>query len=145
MFITLLVTGLIVALTVLIHFEALRWLSAFMGSTHGRFRLALLVCMFGAMVAHIFEIWVFGFGYYFLTASEQFGSLEGGFTHTLGDCGYYSFVTYTTLGFGDLVPKGPVRFLTGMEALTGLLLITWTASFMYIQMQQEWKINSSSS
>jgi len=94
-------------------------------------------------MAHVIEIWVFGFGYYFLTQSGQFGSLEGGFTHTLSDCGYYSFVTYTTLGFGDLIPKGPVRFLTGMEALTGLLLITWTASFMYIQMKQGWKTNSS--
>ncbi len=144
MLITLLVTTGIVALTVLIHFEALRCLSAFMRSPHGRFRLALLVCMFGAMVAHIIEIWGFGFGYYFLTQSGQFGSLEGDFTHTLADCGYYSFVTYTTLGFGDLIPKGPLRFLTGMEALTGLLLITWTASFMYIQMKQGWKTNPSS-
>ncbi len=145
MLMTLLITAFIVALAVLIHFEALRWLASFMESNHGRFRLALLVCMFGAMVAHVIEIWVFGFGYYFLTQSGQFGSLEGSFTHTLSDCGYYSYVTYTTLGFGDLIPKGPVRFLTGMEALTGLLLITWTASFMYIQMQRGWTINSSSS
>jgi hypothetical protein len=144
MLITLLVTTLLVALTVIIHFEALRWLSAFMQSPPGRFRMALLVCMFGAMVAHVIEIWVFGLGYCYLTQSAQVGSLEGGFTHTLSDCGYYSFVTYTTLGFGDLIPKGPIRFLTGMEALTGLLLITWTASFMYIQMQQGWKTNSSS-
>ena len=141
---TLLVTICIVALAVLIHFEALRLLSTFMQSPPGRFRMALLICMFGAIVAHVIEIWVFGLGYYFLTESGQFGSLEGGFTHTLADCGYYSFVTYTTLGFGDIIPHGPVRFLTGMEALTGLLLITWTASFMYIQMQQGWKTNSSS-
>jgi len=143
MLITLFLTTFIVALAVLIHFEALRLLTDFMLSPHSRFRLALLVCMFGAMMAHVIEIWVFGFGYYFLTQSGQFGSLEGGFTQTLSDCGYYSFVTYTTLGFGDLIPKGPVRFLTGMEALTGLLLITWTASFMYIQMKQGWKTNSS--
>ncbi len=144
MLITLLVTTFLVALAVLIHFEALRWLSAFMLSPPGRFRMALLVCMFGAMVAHVIEIWVFGLGYFYLIESGQVGSLEGGFTHTLAECGYYSFVTYTTLGFGDLIPKGPIRFLTGMEALTGLLLITWTASFMYIQMQQGWKTNSSS-
>lgn len=141
---TLLVTTILVALAVLIHFEALRWLSAFMLSPHSRFRLALLVCMLGAMVAHVIEIWVFGLGYCFLTESGQFGSLEGGFTHTLADCGYYSFVTYTTLGFGDLIPQGYIRFLTGMEALTGLLLITWTASFMYIQMKQGWETDSSS-
>ena len=144
MIITLLVTTILVALAVLIHFEALRWLSAFMLSPHSRFRLALLVCMLGAIVAHVIEMWVFGLGYCYLTEFDQLSSLEGGFTHTLEDCGYYSFVTYTTLGFGDLIPKGPIRFLTGMEALTGLLLITWTASFMYIQMKQGWKTNSSS-
>jgi len=144
MLITLLVTTILVALAVLIHFEALRWLSAFMLSPHSRFRLALLVCMLGAMVAHVIEIWVFGLGYCYLTEFDQLSSLEGGFAHTLADCGYYSFVTYTTLGFGDLIPIGPIRFLTGMEALTGLLLITWTASFMYIQMKQGWKTNSSS-
>ena len=144
MLITLLVTTILVALAVLIHFEALRWLSAFMLSPHSRFRLALLVCMLGAIVAHVIEIWVFGLGYCYLTEFDQLSSLEGGFTHTLEDCGYYSFVTYTTLKFGDLIPKGPIRFLTGMEALTGLLLITWTASFMYIQMKQGWKTNSSS-
>ena len=143
MFITLFVTALIVALAVLIHFQALGWLSAFMMSPHSRFRLALLVCMLGAMVAHVIEIWVFGLGYCYLTESGQFGSLEGGFTHTLADCGYYSIVTYTTLGFGDLIPKGHIRILTGMESLTGLLLITWTASFMYIQMKRGWKTNSS--
>ncbi len=143
MLITLLVTIILVALTVLIHFEALRWLSAFMMSPPERFRMALLICMLGAMVAHVIEIWVFGLGYCYLTEFDRLGSLEGGFTHTLADCGYFFFVTYTTLGFGDLIPKMPIRFLTGMEALTGLLLITWTASFMYIQMQQWWKTNSS--
>ena len=67
MLITFLVTTILVALTVLIHFEALGWLSAFMLSPHSRFRLALLVCMLGAMVAHVIEIWVFGLGYYYLT------------------------------------------------------------------------------
>jgi len=63
MLITLVVTTFLVGLTVLIHFEALRWLSALMLSPHSRFRMALLVCMFGAMVAHVIEIWVFGLGY----------------------------------------------------------------------------------
>ncbi|MGD8933935.1 MAG: two pore domain potassium channel family protein, partial [Gammaproteobacteria bacterium] len=28
--------------------------------------------------------------------------------------------------------------LVGMESLTGLLLITWTASFLYYEMQRYW-------
>jgi len=69
----LLVTTILVALTVLIHFEALRWLSAFMLSPHSRFRLALLVCMLGAMVAHVIEISVFGLEYYYFNRVASIG------------------------------------------------------------------------
>jgi hypothetical protein len=31
-----------------------------------------------------------------------------------------------------------VRFLAGLEGLTGLIMIAWTASFMYIEMQKFW-------
>ena len=49
---------------------------------------------------------------------------------------YYSFVTLTTLGYGDIIPIGHIRFTAGSEALTGLVLIAWTASFTYLQMQK---------
>jgi hypothetical protein len=39
---------------------------------------------------------------------------------------------------GEIVPVGPIRFLTGMEAVGGLLLITWSASFTFIEMQRYW-------
>ena len=143
MLVTLFVTLLLVGIVVLIHFEALLRLSDFMVSPRHHSRVNLMICILGALVAHVIEVWVFGVGYFFLIASKEYGWFEGIVTQpTLGDCGYYSFVTYTTLGFGDLIPKGPIRFLTGMEALTGLLLITWTASFMYLQMQRFWQADS---
>ncbi len=144
MLVTLFVTLLLVGLAVLIHFEALLRLSSFMASPRHRFRVDLMFCILGAMFAHVIEVWVFGLGYYYLMGFKEFGWFEGVVTQpTLRDCGYYSFVTYTTLGFGDIIPKGPIRFLTGMESLTGLLFITWTASFMYLQMQRFWQNGSS--
>ena len=69
----------------------------------------------------------------------RFGALVGEHQGQFGDSLYYSFVCYTSLGFGDITPEGPIRYLTGVEALTGLMLIAWTASFLYIEMQQFWK------
>ena len=46
---------------------------------------------------------------------------------------------FTTVGFGDIVPTGPLRLLAGMEALTGFVLITWTASFLYLEMNRLWR------
>lgn len=51
---------------------------------------------------------------------------------------YFSAETYTSLGFGDLTPNGPVRLLAGVEALNGLLLIGWSASFTYLCMERFW-------
>jgi len=54
------------------------------------------------------------------------------------DCAYLSFVTFTTLGYGEIVAQGYLRYLTGVEALTGFILITWSASFLFIEMQKYW-------
>ena len=36
---------------------------------------------------------------------------------------YFSGVTYTSLGYGDVVIKSDARFLAPMEALTGLMMV----------------------
>jgi hypothetical protein len=55
------------------------------------------------------------------------------------DLVYLSAMSYTTVGFGDVAPIGPIRFLTGTEALTGFVLIAWSASFTYLEMERYWK------
>lgn len=52
----------------------------------------------------------------------------------------FSAETYTTIGLGDIYPLGPLRLITGIEALNGLLLIGWSASFTYLAMQKFWDI-----
>jgi hypothetical protein len=49
-----------------------------------------------------------------------------------------SVATYTTVGYGDLAPVGPIRLIMGLEGLTGFLLLTWSASFTYLEMQRYW-------
>ena len=53
---------------------------------------------------------------------------------------FFSFTTPTALGFGDIEPTGNLRYLTGIESLTGLVLITWTASFLFVEMQRYWNL-----
>jgi hypothetical protein len=45
---------------------------------------------------------------------------------------------FTTLGFGDILPEGPIRFMTGVEAVSGLTFITWSASFTFLEMLKTW-------
>ncbi len=51
---------------------------------------------------------------------------------------YFSIASYTSLGLGDVFPSGHFRFITGVEALNGLLLIAWSGSFIYIFMGHLW-------
>lgn len=133
-----LINGSLVVIAILIHYEMLRLLSAFIPRWPLDHRLKVVCGLLGALTAHVIEIWVFGAAYYMLVESGDFGMLTGSYTHSLLDSVYFSFVAYTSLGLGDISPTGYLRFLTGLETLTGLVLVTWTASFMFIEMQKFW-------
>lgn len=134
----ILVNSLIVAITVAIHYEFLYRMTVLMPKMpiRHRFRIVFGVC--GALVAHAVEVWIFGLAYYLMHSAKGWGTLAGNFNGSLLDCVYFSFTTFTTLGFGDIEPLGNIRYLTGIESLTGLVLITWTASFLYVEMKRFW-------
>lgn len=44
---------------------------------------------------------------------------------------YFSAVTYTTTGYGDVVLAQPWRLAGGIEALTGILMCGWTTGFFF--------------
>lgn len=129
---------LVAALVVTIHYEALYRISSVINRISVKPRVRILFGVFATLVAHVVEIWIFAFVYYFEHHGDNHSKFEGSFDGSLLDCAYFSFTTYTTLGFGDIQPLGELRFLTGIEALIGLLLITWTASFLFLEMQRHW-------
>jgi hypothetical protein len=136
---TVIINSVLIAAAVMIHYELLRWLSVVIPKLAIRYRLRVVFAVFGALCAHVIEIWLFAAAYFFMTYAGGFGSLHGNFDNSVLDCVYFSFTSYTSLGFGDIVPSGNIRFLAGLEALVGLLLIAWTASFIFIEMTKFWK------
>ena len=44
---------------------------------------------------------------------------------------YFSAVTYTTTGYGDLVLPKEWRLIGGVEALTGILMCGWSTGFFF--------------
>jgi len=138
MFLVALTCALLIALTTLIHYETLTRLNAHLPSLRIRDGSKLLVVIFGVFFAHIVEIAVYGGALYGLARYGGVGTLQGPGEFSLLNCLYFSAETYTTLGFGDLTPVGPVRLLAGLEALNGLVLVGWSASFTYISMERFW-------
>ncbi len=136
-----LLNSLVVALAVSIHYEILYRLFLLIPKLKIKHRFKIVTGVFGALIAHALEIWIFAIAYHFMYWADGWGTFEGNFSGSIWDCAYFSFTTFTTLGFGDIVPLGDLRYLTGIESLTGLVLITWTASFLYLEMQRYWDEN----
>ncbi len=58
---------------------------------------------------------------YHITESVFFHN--GLFQASFSDSLYFSLITFTTLGYGDYHPVGILRFVAGLESLTGMTLI----------------------
>ncbi len=131
--------SLLVSAAVMIHYAFLYQIVKILPKLKFAHSIRIIFGVFGALIAHVIEIWVFSLGYFFMVHGSGWGSLEGNFEGSLLDCVYFSFTVFTTVGFGDIEPLGYVRYLTGIESLAGLVLITWTASFLYLEMQRYWE------
>ena len=99
----------------------------------------VILMVLGLFVAHVIEIWLYGVVAWALVQFEGVGAVVGHYeVTTVLDHVYFSAVSYTTLGYGEVYPVGPIRFIFGTEALTGFMLITWSASITFLQMQRFW-------
>lgn len=134
----------LLALTTLLHYEALRALTTRLPRLVVPPRTKLIAVIFAAFVAHAAEIALYGVAIFALIHFFDVGALGGSGGSSLVNCMYFSAETYSSLGFGDVVPVGPVRLVAGVEALNGLLLIGWSASYAHIAMDRYWSKPGSS-
>ncbi|MFK7789882.1 MAG: potassium channel family protein [Phycisphaeraceae bacterium] len=122
-----------------IHYETIRLLVTVLHRrANHRARPVLVLTVLILLVAHLVEAAIFALAYklVFLIHPTDAGRFVGDYDGSFGDTLYFSLSVYTTVGFGDIAPLGPVRMLVGIEALAGLVLITWSASFTFLMMQR---------
>jgi hypothetical protein len=95
-------------------------------------------------LAHIINIWLYAIVFFVIENFTSIGKLIGngrevGLTYqSFEDCLYFSSATYTSLGFGDILPTRDLQMLTAVEVLNGLIMIGWTISFTYLVMEKFW-------
>ena len=142
MLIVALACALLVALTTVTHYEVLSNLNTALTSLAIPNRNKLLVVISTAFIAHALEMALYGLSIYGLVNYMGVGTLSGPAGRALATCLYFSAETYTSLGFGDLTPVGSIRMIAGVEALNGLLLIGWSASYAYIAMERFWNADA---
>ena len=89
--------------------------------------VAYLACALA--VKHAVDI-VFWGAAIWLCAGQQFASF--------GEAIYFSSVTYTTLGYGDVVLTGQWRMLSACEATNGMLLFGLSTALLFVLVERMW-------
>jgi hypothetical protein len=80
---------------------------------------------------HIVQIAIWALTYRALVPAGQLESLE--------QAVYFSFVTFTTLGYGDITLGEGWRLLSGIEAMNGILLVGWSTAVLFAVVQRVWQ------
>lgn len=132
------ISALAVVASVLVHYEAMSFTMRVLPRTGLSRRLRIVGLILVMIVAHVVEIWLFGLLYWFLHAWPELGAITGSFSEGALDYVYFSVITFTTVGYGDYLPQGPVTILCGTEALVGISFLAWTASVTFLEMQRDW-------
>jgi hypothetical protein len=134
-----LIGAVIVALTVVIHAIGTTLWIRHIGRRYAdekfwqsRMAIAILIrTVLVVIVLHTIEIMLWAGSYMLLTPDSDLASFE--------QAVYFSFVTFTTLGYGDITLSEGWRILSGIEALNGILLIGWTTAMLFSVVQQMWR------
>lgn len=143
MLISLLVSLLLVTLCIFLHFIGLRRMGQVLHLSGRKVRYRLPRVLFALFILHLVEVTFYAVA---MLTMETFGLgyVQGAMSGAAGlffDYFYFSMASYTTLGIGDIVPHGPIRMVAAIEALNGLILIAWSASFTYLMMERYWKVS----
>ena len=88
----------------------------------------LTVWMFLAIVL---EVLIWALVYMFNPLITTLPDLETAF--------YFSMVTFTTLGFGDVVLTGQWRTLASIQAANGVIIFGWTTALIFYFIQNIYK------
>jgi len=141
MIVAMVASIVLVVTTILILYEMLRLTSNHLAELPLPPRARIIVVVLASFAGHTAAVWTYAFAYWVLAVKWRIGGFAGLPVEGFQDCLYFSVVTYTSLGFGDHVPVSHARLIAGVEALNGLLLIGWSASFTYLAMERYWPLH----
>jgi voltage-gated potassium channel Kch len=95
------------------------------------FQTTLLLSYFvlWLFVATIIEVWAWALLYLIIGAAQ---SLE--------EAAYFSTVTFTTLGYGDITLDESWRLLSSFEGANGLLMFGWSTALIFAAVQRVYEL-----
>lgn len=95
---------------------------------HHNWTLLLISSSFFLIFLHLVQTSLWALLYLILPEVTEFETFEKSM--------YFSLVTFTTLGYGEITIGSSNRILAGLEAINGITLIGWSTAFMFAIFQQ---------
>lgn len=78
------------------------------------------------LILHLAEVLLWAFAYYTIPDIHTPSTIE--------ECIYFSMVTFTTLGYGDIVIGSSWRLFSGIQAMAGMLVFGWSSALLFAAM-----------
>ncbi len=118
---------LMISLTVVIHTFGLMGVTHVMSFVTDRIRLhghrsrmlAMNTVVIGVFAVLTAEVWLWAAGFTLIGVVDDFETAL-----------YFSTTTFSTVGFGDVVPHPEWRMLAALEGVNGFLLIGWSTAYL---------------
>ena len=128
MFVNLMLGSLLVSTTVVTHTFGLILLSRTMERIIRWFRLhrhnfgktvAMVTTVLGLFAVHTVEVWMWAAAFVAVGAIPQFENAL-----------YFSTVTFSTVGYGDITLDPAWRLFASLEGVNGFILIGWSTAYL---------------
>jgi hypothetical protein len=119
--------AIVIALTVVVHTLGLMSVTHFMTWFIGRIRLhgrrsrviAMITVVLGVFLVLSVEVWIWAMAFVLL-----------GVVKDIETALYFSTITFSTVGYGDVVPAHEWRQFAALEGVNGFLLIGWSTAYL---------------
>ncbi|WP_227711996.1 potassium channel family protein [Sneathiella sp. P13V-1] len=79
----------------------------------------MIVVVLGLFMAHTIEAWIWAMFFYLAGEHTEFSEAV-----------YFSTVTFTTLGYGDVTLSEKWRLTAALQAVSGIMLFGWSTAFL---------------
>lgn len=123
--------------TTALHYETIRRLDR-----HARLATraypTLLLVISGLILIHLVEIGAYAAIFGLSDGPFGLGDFAGAKPGSPMDYFYYAAEAYASLGYGDATPTGELRLISSIAPLNGILLLTWSGSFLF-SLVEDWR------
>lgn len=120
-----------------LHYEAIRRLDGFARRSVHAYP-TLLLAISGLILLHLAEIGGFALVFALAEGPLNLGDFTGAAPRAPLDWFYTAAEAYTSLGYSDAVPTGAMRLISSITPVSGILLLTWSGSFLF-SLVEDWR------